>query len=171
MKANTHKMDHVAAKRAPLVLPGFTTACDYFGRRVRLLEHFLWHRSFWVRMGAGGSHSCAHSHRRRTFSHAGWCLTCLLCQTLFPPVHCLLWATNPANSRVCPPLVNKHPPCIHIVNPCLLSLSLFYLTVCRTCSRWWCRVPTSTRPPLYPGDMEEQQRASSPPAPSKVCVS
>lgn len=46
MKANTHKMDHVAAKRAPLVLPGLTAACDYFGRRVRLLERFLWHRSF-----------------------------------------------------------------------------------------------------------------------------
>lgn len=39
-------MDHVAGKRAALVLPGFTAACDYFGRRVRLLEHFLWHRSF-----------------------------------------------------------------------------------------------------------------------------
>lgn len=47
MKENTREMDDAAGKRAPLVLPAFTAACDYFGRRVRLLEHFLCHRSFW----------------------------------------------------------------------------------------------------------------------------
>lgn len=126
-------------------------------------------------VGAGGSHSCARSHRRRTFSHSGhqfgWCLT-RLCRYVFSVKHVffLSWPTNLANSSVCPPLVNKHLPCIHIVNPCFLPSSLFYLTICRTCSRWWCRVPISTRPPLYLGVMVEQQRASSPPAPSKVCL-
>lgn len=38
----------------------------------------------------------------------------------------------------------------------------------RTCSRWWCPGQTWTRPRLCPEATEAQQRASFPPAPSRV---
>lgn len=92
MKENTHKMDHVAGKRAPLVRPGFTAAYDYFGRRVRLLEHFLWHRSFrsaselaapiLVLAPKGGGHSVIQVNSLVMFNLT--LLVCFLCQTLFP---------------------------------------------------------------------------------------
>lgn len=66
--------------------------------------------------------------------------------------------------------------CLHIPTQIPLSFPLFlffFYFICplklfRTYSKWWYRVPISTRLALYLGVMEEQQRVSSPPAQSKV---